>query len=190
MFGRPRDERVTTARKKSFSHSIERDFAMIRYSVAVAILMTFASTKLHANDYLLRLEILDTSEQETQEARSTQKILQSYEVAVQDNRPFFTRIAMGKETTTLKGKLEEAGFRKFLVKVNYRNATKTDESVPTIDGKRRPISNVIAIDTAPVLVELGKPFELGHSTSLSGAMSLPVTYKWILTIEHFESSAE
>ena len=122
---------------------------MVRFILlAVAVHCSCVSATV-ADDYLLRIDTVGYVDRPAAEKHPKKTVLRSIEVIARPQSAFHGKTKIGaQQSLTLTGKLSPADNGKFAVQFRYVHSIDTGVTVPTEDGKPKPLLGMDMIQTS------------------------------------------
>ena len=165
------------------------DAKMSRFILlAFAVHCSCASTTI-ADDYLLRLDTIGYIDRPAAEKHPKETVLRSIEIVVRPQSAIYGKVRIGtKQTLTLTGKLSPTDNCRFSLQIRYVHSIDTGITVPTEDGKRKPLPDTTAIHTTATLA-LGDPVTIAGSeakTTQSGKPKDKSKRRYVLVLTKYE----
>lgn len=166
---------------------------MSRYVLlAFAVSCSSVSTAV-ADEYLLRIDTTGNVGSSTTEEEPKETVVSSIEVIARPQAPFHGRVIVGtQQTLTLSGKLSPTDDGRFSLRVKYVHSINTGITVPTKDGKRKPLPDTTTIQTTTT-VALGNPVTIAGSdtkTTQAGTTQDKSKRRYILLLTRYEASED
>ncbi|MEZ6137252.1 MAG: hypothetical protein R3C53_20375 [Pirellulaceae bacterium] len=139
---------------------------MYRHSLTAISFVLLFCTSLTADDYLLRLETTGFRDRPANEKLPAQEILESIEIVIRINQPFYGKSTIGSAKISINGMVEQLNDGRFRAQIRYRRSTDSGESIKGPNGLQIPITKSTNINTTAI-IELQTPAELGKNDAIN-----------------------
>ena len=137
-------------------------FRLSLLPIAFVLLLCFS---LSADDFLLRLDTMGFRDKTQNDELRGETILESIEVVVRVNQPFYCRSTIGAAKISFSGLLEQLNDGKFRTHIRYHRSIESGESIKGPNGLPIPITKSTNINTAAI-IEVQKTAELGKEDTI------------------------
>lgn len=161
--------------------------------ILLAFAVHFSPTAIAiADDYLLRLDTIAYVDKSAAEQDPKETILRSIEVVARPKSAFHGRADVGEQTLTLAGELRPADNGGFNVLIRYIYSMDKGTTVPTEDGKRKPLPSTTKVETN-VTIAVGDSVIVGGletKTSRSGMPEHKSKIRYVLVLSKYEPTVD